>query len=58
MPIRNKIDGHWDEFIDWCKDQGVPIEEGIDGWGIWWACWNAALDAREEQEQMDQADGY
>lgn len=55
MPERSNIEGHWDEFIDWCKDEGVPIEDGIDGWGIWWSCWNAALDAREEQEKLDGA---
>jgi len=47
MPqLRDNIEGHWDEFRDWCEDNGVDLEHQ-DDWMPWWECWNAALDARE-----------
>ena len=52
MTERSNIEGHWDEFAEWCEDEGIQLEH-LDDWGIWWACWNAALDAREKQKSFD-----
>lgn len=56
MPERSNIDGHWDEFADWCRDEGINIDHS-DDWRIWWMCWNAALDACEAAELLDRFDG-
>ena len=56
MTERSNIEGYWDEFAEWCDDEGVSIEQ-FDDYGIFWACWNAALDAREAYELMARYDG-
>jgi hypothetical protein len=43
---RSNIEGHWDDFADWCEDEGVSLEDRV----VLWTCWNAALDAREAAE--------
>jgi len=48
-PERSNTDGHWDEFADWCKENFVSLDQH-DDWETWWACWNAALDARESYQ--------
>lgn len=50
MTERSNIEGHWDEFRDWCEENGVSLEDK-DDWEPWWRCWNAALDAREDNEE-------
>ena len=51
--MRSNIDVHWDEFCDWCEDNGID-DPRVDGqpedWQTWFACWEAALDAREAAE--------
>ena len=51
MSVRSNIDAYWDEFCDWCEDFG-DIDDprdstNDDDWGLLFACWNAALDARD-----------
>ena len=43
---RSNEDGHWDEFRDYCEDNGISLEHR-DDWEAWWDCWNAALDAED-----------
>ena len=35
----------WDEFVDFCEDNGIGLEYKED-WGAWWDCWKAAIDAK------------
>lgn len=34
----------WDEFRDWCEDEGVSLDHQ-DDWVTWWNCWVSAIDA-------------
>ena len=47
MPhMRSNEEGHWNEFRDYCEDNGINLEHP-DDWESWWECWNAALDAAD-----------
>lgn len=35
----------WDEFADWCQDEGVSLEWQED-WMFWWDCWKTAIDSK------------
>ena len=41
---RNFIDGHWNEFVDWCQQNNIETNK-YENFEIWWECWNAAIDA-------------
>lgn len=52
--MRSNIEAHWDEFCDWCEDEGIPSpsmaqkeNQEKEEWRIFWLCWEAALDARD-----------
>ncbi|MCP4900005.1 MAG: hypothetical protein GY906_23805 [bacterium] len=54
--MRSNIEAHWDEFCDWLEDNcDIRPQDGHDTeeWEQWFNCWNAALDAREAEEQKD-----
>lgn len=43
----------WDEFRDWCEDQGVLVDDSSE-WRQWrelWDCWKAAIDAKTAHEK-------
>jgi hypothetical protein len=33
----------WDEFLLWCKKEGIDLETS-ENWELWWSCWRAAID--------------
>lgn len=33
---------HWDEFRDYCKEDGISLEHK-DDWEPWWNIWVAAI---------------
>ena len=36
----------WDQFSDWCEDNGVDVEGHKDDWEPWWDCWSTAVVAK------------
>lgn len=43
--MEDNIKYHWDEFRDYCEDNGISLEHRED-WEPWWTCWKAAIDAK------------
>ena len=49
MPhMRTEENGHWIEFCEYAEENGISLEHHED-WYIWWECWNAALDAADQE---------
>ena len=52
----SNVEGCWDDFADWCNDNGVSLEHKND-WITWWNCWSNAIIAYQEKEQAN-AEGH
>lgn len=49
MPtMRTKEDGHWPKFCQYAEETGISLDY-VDDWEQWWDCWNAALDAGDDE---------
>lgn len=48
---------HWNEFANWCKDNGVDHSGHEDDWETWWYCWSTAIatkiEAIEAEKKME-----
>lgn len=46
---------HWDEFVDWCEDNGIKPSDSTDeisDFDLMWKCWQKAVDTKEEYGEL------
>jgi len=49
LPTSNS-DLCWDEFKEFCEEEGISLEHK-DDWGQWWDCWRTAIEKKYEYEE-------
>jgi hypothetical protein len=46
----------WDEFVDWCEDNGIEPGGHKDDWGQWWDCWSTAIATKIQADEAEEGD--